>query len=259
MAISLSTITRAAAVKAPRCMIYGPHGLGKTTFGASAPDPVFIQTEDGLGKIGVDHFPLAETYQDVLDALAALYSEDHAFRTVVLDSADWLENLIWSDINARYEAKDLAYGKGAVIAADYWRNVLGGFTALRDAKGMTTIIIAHCQIKRFDSPEVEPYERYMPKLQDRSSALLQEWSDLVLFANYKTIVKKEEVGFDKKVSRGITTGERLMYATEKPAFLAKNRYGLPDSMPLTWSALDQAMTAATIPTGHAAGNATNAA
>ena len=163
----------------------------------------------------------------------------------MLDSADWLENLISTDINARYEAKDLAYGKGAVIAGEYWRNVLAGFTALRDQKGIATIIVAHCQIKRFDSPEVEPYERYMPKLQERSSSLLQEWSDLVLFANYKTIVKKEEVGFDKKVTRGITTGERLMYTTEKPAFLAKNRYSLPDSLPLSWAALAEALAPST--------------
>jgi len=108
---------------------------------------------------------------------------------------------------------------------------------------MVVILIAHAQIKRFDSPEVEPFDRYMPKLQDRSSALVQEWCDCVLFANFKTMVKKDDVGFNQKVSRGITTGERLLYTVERPAFLAKNRYALPDSIPLSWEAFTEALSA----------------
>lgn len=241
MAFNLKSISRSAGVKAPRVMIYGPHGLGKTTFGAGAPNPIFILTEDGLGRLEVDHFPLATSYQDVIDAITSLYQEDHTFQTVAIDSLDWLDNLIWKDIEAKHDAKDLAYGRGAVIAADYWRTILDGLTALRDEKSMAVVLIAHCEIKRFDSPEVEPFERYQPKLQARSSALVQEWCDAVLFCNFKTIVKKEDVGFNKEVSRGITTGERLMYTTEKPAYLAKNRYGLPDSLPLSWSAFSEAL------------------
>ena len=129
-----------------------------------------------------------------------------------------------------------------MIAADYWRNVLEGLSSLRDHKEMAVILIAHAEIKRFDSPEVEPFDRYQPKLQARSSALVQEGCDAVLFANFKTIVKKDDVGFNKTVSRGITTGERLIYTTEKPAYLAKNRFGLPDSLPLTWNAFAEAIT-----------------
>jgi len=222
-------------------MIYGPHGLGKTTFGAGAPAPIFILTEDGLGRLEVDHFPLAASYDDVVGAISTLYSDDHTFGTVVIDSLDWLDNLIWQDINAKHDAKDLAYGKGAVIAADYWRAILEGLSALRDEKGMAIVLIAHAEIKRFDSPEVEPFERYQPKLQARSSALIQEWCDAVLFCNYKTIVKKEDVGFNREVNRGITTGERLLHANEKPAYLAKNRYSLPDSLPLSWESFATAI------------------
>jgi hypothetical protein len=242
MAISLSSIKKSTGIKAPRIMLYGPHGLGKTTFGASAPSPIFIQTEDGLGAIKTEHFPLATSFQDVLDAIGALYTDDHNFKTVVLDSADWLDNLIWIDINQKHDEKALAYGKGATIAADYWRTVLDGFGSLRDKKDMTVILIAHSEIKRFDSPEVEPYDRYQPKLQARSSALIQEWCDAVLFTNFKTIVKKDDVGFNKTVSRGITTGERLIYTSEKPAYLAKNRFDLPESLPLTWSDFATALT-----------------
>lgn len=234
MAFNLSSIQKSTGLKAPRVLIYGSHGLGKTTFGAGAPKPIFILTEDGLGSLEAEHFPLATTFADVLDAIGTLLTEDHPYQTVVIDSLDWLDNHIWTDINAKHDEKALAYGKGAMIAADYWRNVLEGLSALRDQKGMAVILIAHSEIKRFDSPEVEPYDRYQPKLQARSSALVQEWCDAVLFANYKTIIKKDDVGFNKTVSRGFTTGERLIFTSEKPAYLAKNRFGLPESLPLSW-------------------------
>lgn len=241
MAFNLNSIKRSTGIKAPRVMIYGPHGLGKTTFGASAPNPILILTEDGLGRLEVDHFPLATSYDDVIGAISTLYSEEHNFSSVVIDSLDWLDNLIWTDIHSKHDEKALAYGKGAVIAADYWRGILEGLSALRDDRGMAIVLIAHAEIKRFDSPEVEPFERYQPKLQARSSALVQEWCDAVLFCNFKTIVKKEDVGFNREINRGITTGERLLYTTEKPAYLAKNRYGLPDQLPLTWDAFATAI------------------
>jgi hypothetical protein len=241
MAFNLESIKRSTGIKAPRVMIYGPHGLGKTTFGAGAPNPIFILTEDGLGRLEVDHFPVATSFDDVIGAIGTLYEEDHNFGTVVIDSLDWLDNLIWKDIHSKHDDKSLAYGKGAVIAADYWRTVLDGLAALRDDRGMAIVLIAHTEIKRFDSPETEPYDRYRPKLQERSSALIQEWCDAVLFCNYRVITKETEVGFNKEVRRGVTTGERLMYTTEKPAYLAKNRYGLPDSLPLSWESFATAI------------------
>lgn len=242
MAFDLKSIKKNEALAAPRVMLYGVEGIGKTTFAAGAPTPIFIQTEDGLGSIQVDHFPMAESAENVLEAIGSLYRQDHGFRTVVIDSLDWLETLIWREIEAKHDAKDLAYGKGAMIAADKWRDVLDGLNALRNEKGMCVILIAHSSIKRFDSPETEPYDRYQPKLQDRSNALIREWADAVLFANYKTLVKKDDVGFNKTVARGISTGERLLFCNERPAYMAKNRYGLPDSIPLSWDAFTNAIT-----------------
>lgn len=242
MAISLSSISKRHAMRAPRVFVYGVEGIGKTSFAASAPSPIFIQTEDGLGSLDVPHFPLANHIDDVMAAIGALYTEKHAYQTVVLDSVDWAEQLLWQDIEAKHEAKDLAYGKGSVIAADKWRELLDGMNALRNDRGMTVILLGHCQIKRFDSPETEPYDRYQPKLDTRSSALIREWTDAVLFVNYRTVVKKTDVGFNKEVARGITTGERLMYTAETPAYMAKNRYSLPESLPLSFDALTAAIT-----------------
>lgn len=241
MAFNLKSIQKNTSIAAPRIMLYGVEGIGKTTFASQSPNPIFILTEDGLGSLQVDHFPLATKASDVLDAIGSLVTEKHEFGTVVLDSVDWLDNMIWSDVEAKHDAKDLAYGKGAMIVAERWREVLAGLNALRNDKNMVVILIAHTQIKRFDSPEVEPYDRYQPKLQERSNAILREWADAVLFANYKTVVKKDDVGFNKTNNRGFSTGERLLFTSEKPAYMAKNRYGLPDSLPMSWESFAQAI------------------
>jgi hypothetical protein len=237
MAISLASLNRASAPKPPRILIHGVHGVGKTTFAAGAPDPVFVLTEDGLGTLDVPHFPLARTFDEVMQALAALYTEEHGFRTLVVDSVDWLEPLIharvckdqgWSSI------EDAGYGKGYVAAVDPWRQYLEGLNALRDDKGMAIVQLAHTDIKRFDSPESEPYDRYIIKLHSKASALLQEHSDIVLFANYRVSTIKSDVGFNKKVTRALGSGERLLHTAERPAFIAKNRYALPETLPMSW-------------------------
>jgi hypothetical protein len=238
---NLKSIKKNTALAAPRIFLYGVEGIGKTTFASQAPKPIFICTEDGLGSLQVDHFPLATKASEVLDAIGSLVTEPHDFGTVVLDSVDWLDNLIWAEVEATHDAKDLAYGKGAMIVADKWRQVLAGLNTLRNDKGMVVILIAHTQIKRFDSPEVEPFDRYQPKLQERSNAILREWADAVLFANYKTLIKKDDVGFNKTSNRGISTGERLLYTSERPAYMAKNRYSLPDSIPMSWESFAQAI------------------
>jgi hypothetical protein len=241
MAFNLKSISRNDTMSAPRVLVYGIEGIGKSTFAAGAPDPIFILTEDGLGSLDVEHFPIAQSLDNVMDAIGALYAEDHPYKTVVLDSLDWLEAIIHREMEAKHDAKDLAYGKGAMIAAQQWRDVLDGLNALRNDKQMTVILLAHNTIKRFDSPEVEPFDRYQPKLQERSSAVVREWADAVLFANYKTIVKKDDVGFNKTVARGISSGERMLYTTERPAYMAKNRYSLPDIIPMTWEAFANAI------------------
>jgi hypothetical protein len=244
MAMALNQLNRGHVVKPPRLLIHGVAGVGKTTFAAEAQRPVFIQTEDGLGTLDAAHFPLARTFEEVMEALVALYSEPHDFQTVVIDSVDWLEPLVWGKAcrdNGWNSIEDAGYGKGYIAALSLWRQYLDGLNALRDDRGMTVIQIAHTDIKRFDSPEHDPYDRYVIKLHARAAALLQEHSDLVLFANYRISTVKADVGFNKKVNRALGSGERVIHTAERPAFLAKNRYGLPETLPLSWPALAEAM------------------
>lgn len=218
-------------------MLYGTHGIGKSTFGAMAERPIFVQTEDGLSGIDCERFPLATSLRDVASVLSALHDEAHEYQTVVLDSLDWLEHLIWRAVSQDRgveNIEDIGYGKGYVYALDYWRAVLGNLEALRGIRGMSVILIAHAHIERFANPETDTYDRYSPRLQKLASAVVQEWSDEVLFATYKVHTKVTQEPFDRTRVQGIGSGERIIRTTERPAHVAKNRLGLPDEMPLDY-------------------------
>jgi hypothetical protein len=222
-----------------RILLYGTHGIGKSTFGAMSPKPVFVQTEDGLGEIACDRFPLATSFEQVMAAVSELYSEEHAYRTIVVDSVDWLERLIWADVCRKKmveSLEDIGYGKGYVFALTQWREFLEGLSALRAERGMTIILIAHTRIERFENPETETYDRYVPRLHKHASDMVQEWCDEVLFATYKVHTKQTDEGFNRKRTQGIGSGERVIRTTERPAHVAKNRLNLPDELPLDWNA-----------------------
>ncbi len=237
MANLLKQVQRGVQPAPRRVLLYGTHGIGKSTFGAMADKPVFIQTEDGLGGIDCERFPLATSYSDVINALAALYAEPHEYRSAVLDSLDWLERLIWSKVcedRGVASIEDIGYAKGYVFAITYWREVLAGLDALRNERGMTIVLIAHAQIEKFANPETDTYDRYSPRLHKQASALVQEWCDEVLFTTYSIHTKATDEGFGRKRVQGIGTGERIIRTTERPAHVAKNRIGLPELLPLDW-------------------------
>ena len=235
MAISLASLRRNTEIKPPRIMLHAPHGIGKTSLGASMPDPVIIQTEDGLGMINIPTFGVLKSYTDVMDSIGALYTEEHDHKTVVIDSVDWLEPLIWQEacrVNNWSNIEQPGYGKGYIAALDVWRGVLDGLNALRDERGMTIMMLAHTETKRFESPEVEAYDRYTPKLQKSASALLQENVDSVWFMNYRVSIVKDDKKDPNSRARGVGGGQRVLYTAERPSHLAKNRYRMPDSIPL---------------------------
>lgn len=218
-------------------MLYGVQGIGKSTFGAMAPKPVFIPTEDGLNDIECDRFPLAKTVEEMMGALATLYTESHEYQTVVIDSLDWLEQVFWSKVCAEKAVKsieEIGYGKGYLFALNLWRDFLTGLQALRDEKGMMVILIAHSTIQRFESPESTGYDRYTPRLHKTAASIVQEWVDEVLFATYKVYTKEQEKGFGQKSTKGIGSGERIIRTEERPAFVAKNRLNLPLEIPLNY-------------------------
>ena len=231
--------------KPPRIMLYGQEGVGKSTFGASAPAPIFIQTEDGLGEIDCCKFPLAQSVEDVIIELTALRDEKHNFRTVVIDSLDWLERLIFDEICKEFgvrsiEKADGGYGKGYVDALVHWRKVLSLLDDLRNKRGMMVILLAHAKVERFEDPENAAYDRYSPRLHKHAASLVSEWVDTDLFATKRMRVSKDGDSRTIAAPIGADGGERIIRTNGSPACIAKNRYGLPNEIPLSWDEFIQA-------------------
>lgn len=246
MAISLSSLRKGGMNKPPRLVVYGTEGIGKTTFAASAPNPVFLDIEDGRQSVADSDGWNIASFDECMEALGVLYTENHDFQTVVIDSLDWLERLIWEKVCRDQNVKsieDIGYGKGYVQAANYWLQFIEGMDALREEKGMISIRLAHSIIQRFDPPDGEPYDRYQIKLHKTASGLIRENSDIVGFCNYHVSIVKTEVGFNKKVARGAGGHLRYLFLEERPAYQAKNRYGLPEKIELKpvngWAELAQ--------------------
>lgn len=246
----ISRVERGRASKPPRILLYGVEGIGKSTFGSQAPKPIFIQTEDGLDEIECDKFPLATSYDDVTAALAELRSQQHDYETVVVDSMDWLERLVWDKLCAEsgvnsIEKVDGGYARGYTLALAYWREVIDHLNALRNQRGMVVLLIAHSKVERFEDPESSPYDRYSPRLHKHAAALVSEWCDAVLFATRKIRTQSEDTGFNRKRTVahavGKAGGERVLRCVGGPSCVAKNRFGITDELPLSWAAFIQAL------------------
>jgi hypothetical protein len=219
-------------------LIYGTHGIGKSTFGACAPKPVFIPTEDGLQDIECDAFPLAESYDAVMQATYELATEPHDFKSLVIDSVDWLERLVWKAVceeKGKADIQEIGYGKGFEFAVSRWNELLKLLERCNIEREMLVILTGHAKVEKFNNPETEPYDRFVPRLHKSAAAIVQEWCDEVLFANYKVYTKDTDLGFDKVRTRGISSGDRVLRTTERPAHLAKNRLGLPEEIPLAFA------------------------
>lgn len=244
MAISLKSLRKTGVARPPRIVVYGTHGIGKSTFAANAPAPVFIQTEEGLDAINVDAFPVCTSYEEIVEAVGALATEDHEFATVVVDSADWAEQLIHKRVaqdNNVATIDAIGYGRGYKAAADYWRQLLDGLDHLRNEKNMQVILLAHTQVKRFDDPLADPYDRYQLDLHHGSASLISEWCDILMFANQQYSTVKSDVGFNQKVTRAVGSGMRLLYTQERPGWQAKSRWPLPDQLPLDYAKFAEAL------------------
>ena len=176
-----------------------------------------------------------------------LITEEHEHKTIVIDSLDWLERMIWHDVaeqHGKESIEDFGYGKGYVICLDAWRRLLDGLDMAREKRGMEAILIAHSHVERFTPPDLESYDRYAPKLNKHASALLQEWADEVLFVNYSVHTTKQDEGFGRKRARGVSDGERVLFTAERATHVAKNRLGLPAELPFDQEAYQAAITEA---------------
>ncbi len=225
----------------PRLVIYAAGGIGKSTFAASAPDVLFFDVENGLDGIESTKIDI-NTWQDVLDAITALHEQDHGFKTLAVDTLDWLEGIIHKQVAheaGKETIEEIGYGAGYKMSVDLWSQFLQGLSSLRDNKNMTVILLAHDQIKRYNDPTTDSYDRFCLKLHDLASAMVFEWADAVMFARKKVRIEKEEAGFNKEVKKAKSIGDlRVLQTVDNPAYMAKHRasLNLPDEIPLSWDA-----------------------
>ncbi len=261
MAFSLDSITNSKGSSPPRILIHGMPKVGKSTFFSKAPNTLYMQIEDGLKGLSVDHTPVMKTFTDVIEVLDVLLTQKHEYKTLVIDSADWLEQLIHQQVCENSNVKSIAkadggYGNGFISALNIWRVFLDKLNLLNTEKKMIIGVICHSSVIKFNDPETEPYDIFSLKLHSSSKGtgsgnLLQEWSDVIGFASKEISVTNKGTDQQKIVratelkGKGGSKASHKLHLVGEPAFVAGNRYSLPKCINLTWPEFETAFTAAT--------------
>lgn len=238
------TVTSTRQAKALKVVVYGPEGIGKTTFANNFPQPVYIDTEGSTNFIDGQKLPDPTSWTMLLEELEYLKSTSGVARTIVIDTMDWAEALAKQHLMAKnnWDAIDASsYGTRYVALADEIGKLLNKLSELVELN-YNVVLLAHSETKKHELPdELGAFDRYVLKLERRDASLVKEWADMILFANFKTTVITDS----KTNSKKATGGQRVMYTTHKPTWDAKNRLGLADELPFDYeqirSQLEQVM------------------
>jgi hypothetical protein len=226
-------ITSGKQTRAQRVVIYGVESVGKSTFAAQFPKPLFLDIEQGTSHLDVDRCDIG-SWKQLTDSLTECRSSD--YKTIVIDSADWAERLCIEDLLAsskKTSIEDFGFGKGWVMVAERMSRMLASVDTLIDA-GKNVVLIAHSKIVRFEAPDaLAAYDRYELKLSKQSSPLLKEFADELWFLRFKTKVSTTDTGRGK----GIGGKERILLTTHSAAYDAKTRSGLAEELPLEWASV----------------------
>lgn len=221
-----------------KTVLYGPEGIGKSTFASHFPDPVFIDTEGGTKRLNIARLPQPTSWAMLLDEVDAVRKGGVPCGTLVIDTADWAERLCIRAVCARAKVngiEDFGYGKGYVYAKEEFARLLDALEEVLNA-GHNVVVLAHAQITKFEQPDaVGNYDRWSMKTSKHVAPLLREWCDMLLFANYRTIVEKSGSGPNAK--NKATGGKRVLYTTHHVCWDAKNRFDLPEEVPFEYASI----------------------
>lgn len=226
--------------------IYGVNGAGKSSLAAEAPSTVFIDVENGTGKLNVKRYPVPTSYNEFGEMLLEL-SEDPKVKTIAIDTADHLENLISRALCESHNAEtlgDIPYGKGTMLLKEEWNKFFKVIDKIREKKNV--IILAHSEIKQFDDPnQIAAYSRHQLKLSKVGIEVIKDKVDALLFFNYKTVIKIDK---NTKKAKAFGGSDRAIYTEYRATHEAKNRYGLPYEIEMPqggmWAAFEAAVAAA---------------
>lgn len=234
-------IIRGKLPSAKKVVIYGPEGIGKSTLASKFPDPVFIDTEGSTKDMDVARFEKPTSWQMLMEQIRFVKSNPDICKTLVIDTADWAEQMCVQDLCARNGKKgieDFGYGNGYVYAKEEFGRFLNFLSDIVDI-GINVVLTAHAHIRKFEQPdEMGSYDRYELKLgkktQSQTAPLVKEWADMLLFCNYKTLSVSADDKGKKHKAQG---GRRVMYTSHHPCWDAKNRYGLPEEVPFEYESI----------------------
>ncbi len=245
-----------------RYILQGVEKIGKTTFSAYAPSPIFIETrgETGLETLidanrlpEVPHFPEVQTWQELLACLDSLTNDEHKYRTLVIDTINGAERLCHEEVCRRDFNNDntdrgfMGYMRGYEVALADWRQMLSMLDTLREVRRMSILLLSHTRVKTFKNPEGADYDRWTPDMHDKTWGLTHKWADAILFLNYETFVDEAN---PKKKGKASSSQTRIMYTERHAAYDAGNRFGLPSEIIMgnsgqeAWNAFLSALTAA---------------
>lgn len=231
-------ITTGRIEGARKVVIYGPEGIGKSTFAAQFPDPLFIDTEGSTKTMDIKRFPKPSSWEMLMNEIREAMSKKLC-KTLIIDTIDWAEQLCISSVCAAHQKKgieDFGYGNGYVYEKEEFARLLN---LLEDVvnTGINIVLTAHAQMRKFEQPdELGAYDRWELKLGKKTGSqiapLVKEWADMVLFANYKTFAVAVDKDGKKFKAQG---GERVMYTSHHSCWDAKNREGLAPELPFDYS------------------------
>ena len=233
-------ITRGRKPGAKKVVIYGPEGIGKSTFASRFPDALFSDTEDSTKDMDVSRFDKPSSWEMLKSQVRYVIDHPEVCRTYVLDTADWAEQIEINDLLSAAQKtgiEDFGYGKGYTYSAERFGELLNLMTEVTE-KGINVVVTAHAQLRKIELPEeMGAYDHWEMKTSKKVAPMIREWADLVLFANYKiNVVNVDNQGATKGKNKA-QGGRRVMYTTHTPFWDAKNRYDLPEELPLDYEAI----------------------
>lgn len=231
-------ISRGKIAKAQKVVVYGPEGVGKTTFAAQFPNPLFIDTEAGTQHYDVMRVdPAPQSWTALMQIIRDVKTEKPC-ATLVLDTADWAEALAMAHVCSTHKWSSIetpGYGAGYTALREEFGKLLNLLTDIADA-GINVVVTAHAAMRKFDQPdEAASYDRWELKLQKKVAPLLKEWADAVLFADYKTTVETVNAGMGQVKGKARGGQKRVLHTQHHACWDAKNRWGLPDEIPFDYS------------------------
>ncbi len=233
-----------------KVVVYGPEGIGRSTFASQFPEPLFIDTEDGTRHMDVARTPKPTGWPFLLSLVKEVQQDPSLCRTLVLDTADWAERLCIKHICDNYDKKSIEsfdYGKGYTYVYEEFGKLLNELTLVKE-RGIYVVITAHAKMRKFEQPdEMGTYDRWEMKLTKQTPSIVKEWADMVLFANYKTLVVNVDGKGSQKGKNKAQGGKRVMYTSHNPCWDAKNRHGLAPELPFQYEAIEEIISAALNP------------